>query len=407
MKDNSMLDDDDRTVLNNGLHRVLGRIEDTRTSIGDAFPHWADPATGEWTTTPDGDWTGGSWPGQLWLAARISGDPAWADAAALWERRMRPRLARRTAFKGYGFFHAAVMGWCLNGDQQCRADALQCAHDLAAMYDSALGLIPLGVDAEEGSNIGAAESSIDSLQASPLLLWAANETGDAAMENVAVNHTTRVLDLHVRRDSSVIQSTTLNSSDGTVIRHHTHKGYSDDSTWARAQSWAVLYASQCYAMRPQQSTWLTRARQVSDWWIGKVPQDKVSYWDFDDPAIPATERDTAATTISSAGMLKLSEALAASDPAAAQQYRSFATDTIKSVVAHHVTPTRPGDRRPTGMLVDGCFTKRADARAHDLVTSAELIFGTYFLTECLAVLLGHVQPSELGHRRAKENPDAR
>lgn len=402
-----MLDDTDRRTLEHGLDRVLRRIEDTRSRIGDAFPHWADPRTGEWTTTPDGDWTGGSWPGQLWLAARITGEPAWNDDARRWEQRMRPRLAKRTAFKGYGFFHAAVLGFTLGRDHQCRADALDCARDLAAMYDPALGLIPLGNDAEEGSAVGSAESSVDSLQASPLLLWAARETGNADWEEVALNHTTRVLDLHVRQDSSVIQSTTLNAADGTVVRHHTHKGYSDHSTWARAQAWAMLYASQCYGLRPGRSDWLAHARTVTDWWMGNVPADGISYWDFDDPAIPDTQRDTAATTIGCAGMLKLAASLDGTDPAAAQRYRATATGTLTAVVNHHLTPTDALDQRPVGMLVDGCFTKRADARAHDAVTNAELIFGSYFLTESLAVALGHVGALELSDPTGLGNADAR
>ncbi len=406
MKDIYVLNDTDRDTLNDGLQRVLDRVEDTRTRIGDAFPHWADPTTGDWTTTPDGDWTGGSWPGQLWLAARITGDEKWARDAARWERRMQPRLAKRTAFKGYGFFHAAVLGWCLQRDERCRDDALECARDLAAMYDPALGLIPLGNDAEEGSAVGSAESSVDSLQASPVLLWAATETRDPELERVAVNHTTRVLDLHVRPDSSVIQSTTLDALSGNVIRHHTHKGFDERSTWARAQSWAVLYAAQCHALRPERDDWLAHARAVGDWWIRKVPADGVSYWDFDDPAIPDTERDTAATTIACSGLLKLSHSLSVSEPDRAQHYWAVAVDTMKSLIAGHLTPTSADDHRPPGMLVDGCFTKRADARAHDAVTNAELIFGSYFLTEGLAVALGHVSVPELGGH-PKEAPNAR
>jgi unsaturated chondroitin disaccharide hydrolase len=47
----------------------LRRIDDTAARVGDRFPHWADPGTGTWTTTSDGDWTGGYWIGVLWVAA--------------------------------------------------------------------------------------------------------------------------------------------------------------------------------------------------------------------------------------------------------------------------------------------------------------------------------------------------
>ena len=39
------------------IDRVLSRIRDTAGRVKDRFPHWADPETGQWTTTADGDWT--------------------------------------------------------------------------------------------------------------------------------------------------------------------------------------------------------------------------------------------------------------------------------------------------------------------------------------------------------------
>jgi hypothetical protein len=35
----------------------------------------------------------------------------------------------------------------------------------------------------------------------------------------------------------------------------------------------------------------------ADWWMSRVLADRVAFWDFDDPAIPRTERDSAATAI--------------------------------------------------------------------------------------------------------------
>jgi hypothetical protein len=50
--------------------RALGTAE----SLQGGFPHWADVRTGVWTATPGGDWTGGAFPGQLWLAHKARGD---------------------------------------------------------------------------------------------------------------------------------------------------------------------------------------------------------------------------------------------------------------------------------------------------------------------------------------------
>src|SRR5205807_9576663 len=42
------------------LDKMLKRVDQTGPQLKGAFPHYAQP-TGEWVTTPDGDWTGGFW----------------------------------------------------------------------------------------------------------------------------------------------------------------------------------------------------------------------------------------------------------------------------------------------------------------------------------------------------------
>lgn len=390
----------DNDLVVDGLNRMIDRAAVTKNTVGERFPHWADSSTGEWTTTADGDWTGGAWPGQLWLAATVTGDQQWQDDARHWLALLGPRLELETAFKGFTFYHAAVLGSLLHADAGARDAGLQCARHLASMFDERLGLIPLGPAAEEHNAVGTAESSIDSLQASPILLWAARELGDAELERIAVAHTTRVLEIHVRDNGSVIQSSTLDPADGKVVRYHTHKGYDDNSTWARAQAWAVLYASQCSAIRPDQLEWRRTARVVSDWWIANVPADGVSYWDFDDPAIPDTERDTAATAIVASGLLKLAAALPDGGV-----YRDHAVATVATLVREHLTDGSTDTGRPGGMLVHGCFTKRA-SRPQDAATDVELIFGDYFLMESLAVLAGHVTPADLDPTSAPTASDA-
>ena len=71
-------------VWTEAIGRIQKRMEDTRRRVGSAYPHWADPETGVWTTTADGDWTGGFWAGMHWLASKHTGEENYrAQAAAL------------------------------------------------------------------------------------------------------------------------------------------------------------------------------------------------------------------------------------------------------------------------------------------------------------------------------------
>ena len=276
----------------------------------------------------------------LWLAHRRTGQSKYLEAARTWSGRLKPRAGLQTAFKGFGFYYGAALGDILCGDEEAAKLALEAAGSLKDQFDERLGLIPLGGDAEESEGVGSSFSSIDSLQAIPLLFWAGEKTGDPSYASRAASHTTRVLDIHMRPDGSIVQSSELNPKDGSVTRHFTHKGFSDDSVWGRAQAWGLVYSAMALARRPQQSQWLKQCMAAADWWLAHVPESMVAYWDFDDPAIPNTETDTAATAIVSSALLKLGELAPSAELRA--RYRDAGERTVKALVDHYLTPVGQG-----------------------------------------------------------------
>jgi unsaturated chondroitin disaccharide hydrolase len=372
------------------IDRMLSRIQDTAARVKDRFPHWADPETGQWTTTPEGDWTGGCWVGQLWLAAAATGDAKYRSWAEPFAERLRARIDAQTVFKSFPAYYGAALGAILHDAPGPREIAVATARSLTHLYDPALRLVPLGPQAEEGAHIGATETSIDSLQAATLLFWAARVTGDAALREVAANHAETIIHLHLRPDGSFIQSSSLDAATGRLVRHYTHKGISETSTWGRAQAWGILFSTQSYLADRKREAWIAAAMRGADWWLAHAPADRVAYWDFDDPAIPNTERDTAATAIATAALLKLSRV--APTESGRTRYREAAETTAKALVERYLTPTHAGDRRVPGMLTEACFNKRPDARAHDRANRCEFIVGSYYLFESLLGLAGRIDP---------------
>ena len=379
-------------IWNEAIGRMLRRMDDTRSRVGTAYPHWADTETGNWTTTPDGDWTGGFWPGLHWLAAKHTGDQRYRTQAAALAQGLRSRVAVESVFKSFALYYGAALGSILYDDRDAKDLALAAARSLAAMYDPALKLIPLGSQAEEGGDIGNIETSIDSLHAAPFLFWAARAGGDGALREVAQHHAATIIPLHLRDDDSFIQSSTLDET-GKLVRHYTHKGYSATSTWGRAQAWGILFSTMSYLAAPQETPWLEAAQRGAQWWIAHVPKDRVAFWDFDDPAIPNTERDTAATAIAASALLKLAKAT--NDHASRARYRAAAEATVKELVTNYLTPTSAQDRRVPGILTQSCFNKRADARPHDAAGKCEFIVADYYLLECLLVLRDELDPTAL------------
>jgi unsaturated chondroitin disaccharide hydrolase len=369
--------------------QMLYRIADTARRVTEGFPNFADPGTGEWTTSPRGDWTGGHWVGELWLARRVTGEERYGEWAAEWCEALRPRAASNTIFRSFLFYYGAALGDILLDDYRARDVALGGARALMGLYNPEAGVIPLGTDAEEASDVGNGEASIDAVGSiSALFGWASDKSGDHSFRDAALRHAERHVEFCVRDDASVCQSASFDPETGEVIRRYSHKGYSEDSTWARAQAWGMLAYALSARWMPEHEEFLGTAVRVADWWLEHVPEDRVAFWDFADPGIPDVERDTSATAIAAASLLKLAELV--QDDGLKSRYRDAARETVRALVEGYLTPTEPDDPRVPGMLTEGCYNKHIE-----LATKNELIWGDYYLFEALQVLDGKVTAREI------------
>jgi len=368
---------------------MRGRVDDTAWRVTEGFPNFADPETGEWTTSPQGDWTGGHWVGELWLARRATGEKRYGELAAKWYEALRPRAMSNTIFRGFLFYYGAALGDILLDDRRARDVALEGARGLMGLYNPRAEAIPLGTEAEEASDVGNGEASIDAVGSiSALFGWAAEKTGDASFRDAALRHAQRHIGFCVRDDASVCQSASFDPETGEVLRRYSHKGYSEESTWARAQAWGMLAYALSARWMPEHEQFLETAVRVADWWLEHVPEDRVAFWDFADPGIPDVERDTSATAIAAASLLKLGELVR--DDALQSRYRDAAQETVRALVEGYLTPTGPEDTRIPGILIEGCYNKHIG-----LATKNELIWGDYYLFEALQVLDGNVSATEV------------
>jgi unsaturated chondroitin disaccharide hydrolase len=104
------------------------------------------------------------------------------------------------------------------------------------------------------------------------------------------------------------------------------------------------------------------------------------YPHFADPAIPNSNRDTSATAIAGASVLKLA-ALTGSD-SKRRRYGEAGEATVRALVEKYLG-------QEAG-LWEGCYNKRID-----LAPKNELIWGSYYLYECLNVLAGLLEPTRV------------
>jgi uncharacterized protein YyaL (SSP411 family) len=98
-----------------------------------------------------------------------------------------------------------------------------------------------------------------------------------------------------------------NDSTGGIFGRQTHQGYSDESAWARGQSWA-LYGYTMMYRETHKPEYLQQAQKIADFIIDhpRLPKDKIPYWDFDAPDIPSALRDASAGAVICSALLELS-----------------------------------------------------------------------------------------------------
>lgn len=358
---------------------ILQRTVETAKEPTPGFPHYADQDTGVWTRSTDGDWTAGFFVGQLWLAAACRHDGAARNLAMNWSRELERRVESQTIFRGFLFWYGAALGDMMLAEQQPGRLALRGAQALAGSFHSAAKLLPLGPSAEEAHSVGFNETNIDGFPGGmPLLHWAADRTGNQELRDKGRSHAAQHVRFCVRKDGSVVQSATFDERSGDLTKTYTHKGIADDSTWARAQAWAMLGLAQ--AAHRERDIFTSDAIRVCNWWVEHMPANGVSYWDFDAPSYEERPLvDTSATAIAAAALLKM-RSIAAEH---AERYDQAAQQMVTTLVKHHLTPTSQKRSPPAGILGDGCYNQRLN-----LATRNELVWGTYFLTEALLTLGG-------------------
>jgi unsaturated chondroitin disaccharide hydrolase len=313
-----------------------------------------------------------------WLGAHVTGASRHREWARSWAERLRPRAHSDSVFRGFLFYYGALLGAVLLGDQTAREIALAGARGWAASFNPRAGAFPLGAEAEEAANVGQGEANVDTVQGAALLVWAAREAGEPAWADMALRHARRHIEFCIREDGSVCQSASFDPLTGRMLRRYTHKGITDDSTWARAQAWAIVGYTLMHQWTGEYQ-FLEVATRTADWWLAHVPADRVAFWDFDDPAIPDTNRDTSATAIVAAALLKLG---ALAPAGRGRMYAEAGAATVRALSERYL------DER--GILGHGCYNKRLK-----LATEHELIWGSYYLMEALAVLAGKLEPARI------------
>lgn len=340
---------------NKVIKSALTKTENTANKLKSEFPHIT--IDGNWQTTQDGSWTGGFWIGLLWLSYSITNDKKFMQWAYKWIRLLEGRKNNRTFNLGFLFYPSFVLGYEITNDNHFKKVALDAADTLVTFFheDSKFIYNEAAINGKKvGRTIG------DVMMNLPLLWWAYEKIGDEKYYKVACEHSKQTIKHFVMDDYSTIHAIDFDLKTGELIKKFTLQGYNDSSCWSRGQAWA-LYGFALAYKTSEERRFLERAEGLANYFIRNLPDDYVPYWDFDDPKIPDTIKDSSAAAIACSGLLTLS------DLSKNEEYKRVAIKILNSLSRNYLA------EKSDAMLKQGCYHKK----------NRGLIWGDYYFIEAL------------------------
>ncbi len=323
---------------------------------GPAWTHWCD----------------GFLPGMMWLFQRHlaeRGDPdgaaSWSQKAVEYSKPLEPRQFDRDVHDlGFIFLSTYYRWHQVTREAELNNVLVQAGQTLAMRYR------------EKGQYLRSfvAENSlfIDIMMNVGIIFYAARETGDKKLREVAVRHALTTRRFLVRGDGSTAHEGIFDLESGEFLRQSTHQGYRGDSCWSRGLAWALYGFNTCYEYS-RDPRFLDTAEACADFYITHSPPDGVPPWDFGAPIESRKLLDTSAAAIAASGMLRLSRLL--QDPVKGHFYWATATQILRNLCEKHVDPS---DAAWEGILKGGVYHLHKNLGVNESV-----MWGEYFFVEAL------------------------
>lgn len=332
-------------------------------------------------TCDNNQWTCGFWPGEIWLAYELTGDSAFSDAGNVLVESFSNRINRKIEVDhhdmGFLYTPSCVSSYRLTGNEKARKAALDAADQLISRFHE------VGEFLQAWGTLGAEDNYryiIDCLLNLPLLYWAGEQAKNEKYLDIARRHTATCLRYSIREDGSTFHTVFMSPATGKMVRGATCQGYKDDSDWARGQAWAVYGTALSYKYTGEPS-YLDAFRRVLSFYLSRVPDDLIPYWDMIFTTGSIEPRDSSSASIVACGLLEMSEHIA---PDEAAVYKAIAKQIMKSLVDNYSVKDHV---LSNGLVLHATYSKKSPYNTCTPEGVDECVsWGDYFYMEALTRL---------------------
>lgn len=364
----------DQTWLAGELAFCASKVDALMPRFFDCFPAANTEQLRYPAESENVEWTTSFYPGMLWLLYLHTKDEKYLDAL----QGQLPSFYARVEEPGYVDLHDLGFLYSLScypavltsQDARARDCFLRAADYLKARYFPSAGIIQAWGDLSDPENRG--RMIIDCLMNLPLLYQASRLTGDRTYHDMAYSHALKAQKYLVRPDHSTYHTYFMDVETGAPRFGSTAQGYSDTSCWSRGQAWGVYGFALSYA-HTGDASFLDTACQLLDYFLERLPEDHVCYWDlcFTQGSQP---RDSSAAAILCCGIHELLRHLPPEHPRRGA-YEGALGDIVTSLARNYTTRSKP---QADGLLLHGVYSI-----PHNRGVDECTIWGDYYYLEAL------------------------
>jgi len=315
-------------------------------------------------------WCDGFLPGMMWIfnkrqAADGHANKYWMEQAIHYTTPLEPRRHDRDVHDlGFLFFPTYFRWFRLTHDPKLRDIVIEAGKTEALRFK------------EKGqylrSAVGDNSIFIDLMMNVGIIFYAARETGDRRLRDIALRHCLTTRRVLVRGDGSTAHEGVFDTETGEFLRQTTPQGYRGDSCWSRGLTWALYGFTLSYEYT-RDPRFLDTAEGCADYYITHANGDGTPPWDFTAPPDSRKLIDTSTAAIAAAGLLRLCRLL--HDPVEGHTYWSTAVLILRTLCDKHLARK---DKKWEGILKGGVYHLQKEVGVDE-----SLIWGDYYFVEAL------------------------
>ncbi len=323
---------------------------------GEAWTHWCD----------------GFFPGMMWIFAKhTKGETSqlWKAKAIEYTKPLEERKTDREVYdQGFLYFSTYYRWLTVDKDPAHKEVLVTAGNTLAQRFQEKGGYLR--------SFVAPNSLFIDSMMNVGIIFYAARETGDKRLREIAVRHALTVRKTLVRGDGSVAQEGIFDSDSGEFLEQSTHQGFRRDSCWSRGLAWATYGFCLSYEYS-RDARFLATAEACADYYVTHANGDGIPPWDFRAPLEFRKLVDTSAAAITASALIRLSRLI--QDPVKGHFYYMTAVRILRTLCDQYLGNQTAGWQ---GILQGSLYHMH-----RGLGINESAIWGDYFFVEALERIL--------------------